>query len=57
MRNRMKRWIREYLRRHKGSLPAGELVLVAKTSAANAGHAAIDADLAKLVARAGGGQA
>ena len=57
MRNRMKRWIREYLRRHKGSLPSGELVLVAKTSAAGADHAAIDADLAKLVARAGGGQA
>lgn len=55
-RNRMKRWIREYVRRQKGKFPSGDLVLVAKTSAAEAGHEAIDADLTKLVTRARGGR-
>jgi ribonuclease P protein component len=54
VRNRMKRWIREYVRRHKGELPGGEAVIVAKTSAAAAEHRAIDADLERLFERARG---
>lgn len=54
VRNRLKRWVREWLRRHKASWPAGEAVLVGKPSAAQAAHAAIDADLARLFARAPG---
>jgi ribonuclease P protein component len=55
MRNRLKRWIREYARRHKGDLPAGDAVFVAKPSAAGVDHAAVDRDLALLLARAARG--
>jgi ribonuclease P protein component len=51
-RNRVKRWIREFVRRHKGDLPTGEMVLVAKSSAAGAEHAAVDRDLEQTLARA-----
>lgn len=51
-RNRLKRWIREYVRRHKGDLPAGDCVIVAKPSAAGPAHEAIDRDLERLVQRA-----
>jgi len=51
VRNRMKRWVREYLRRHLTDLPEGDLVLVARTSAAQADHAKIDQDLARLFGR------
>ncbi len=50
-RNRLKRWIREFVRRHRGDLPAGDCVIVAKTSAAAATHEAVDHDLARLVTR------
>lgn len=52
VRNRLKRWVREYVRRHKPELPAGEMVVVAKPSAAEIDHARADADLGRLLARA-----
>jgi ribonuclease P protein component len=54
VRNRVKRFVREYLRRHREAWPAGRAVIVAKPSAATAEHAAIDVDLARLLARARG---
>jgi ribonuclease P protein component len=54
VRNRLKRWVREYLRRHLADWPAGEMVLVAKPSAAKVAHPVIDADLATLLRKARG---
>ena len=54
VRNRIKRWTREYVRRHRSEWPATELVIVGKPSAASATHAAIDVDLALLLRRARG---
>lgn len=53
VRNRLKRWVREYVRRHKASLPAGRLVIVAKTAASVCAHDVLDRDLGRLFARAG----
>lgn len=52
VRNRLKRWVREYVRRHRSELPAGEVVVIGKTSAAAASHVVVDADLAKLFGKA-----
>ena len=54
VRNRVKRWTREYVRRHRDEWPAGELVIVGKPSVAAAAHATVDADLALLLRRARG---
>jgi ribonuclease P protein component len=54
VRNRVKRWVREYLRRHKPDWPTSEMVIVAKPSAAGVGHATIDGDLAALFRKARG---
>jgi ribonuclease P protein component len=54
VRNRIKRWTREYVRRHRDEWPAGELVIVGKPSVAAVGHAIVDADLAQLLRRARG---
>ena len=54
LRNRLKRWTREYLRRHRQDWPMGDAVIVAKVSTADADHAAIDHDLSRLLARARG---
>ena len=51
VRNRLKRWVREYLRRHLDEVPDGDHVLVARPSAAGAAHEAIDRDLARLFKR------
>jgi ribonuclease P protein component len=51
VRNRIKRWVRESLRRHWDDLPTGALVLVAKPACAGASHGAMDSDLARLWAR------
>ena len=48
VRNRLKRWVREYLRRHLRDIPEGDHVLVARVSAAAAVHEAVDRDLARL---------
>ena len=53
-RNRLKRWTREYVRLHPAELPVGELVIVAKASAAEVTHAQVDEDLATLFRRARG---
>lgn len=55
VRNRLKRWVREWLRRHRSEWPAGaELVFIGKPSGAAASHEAVDADLALLMRRARG---
>ena len=51
VRNRVKRWVREYVRRHRELLPMGDTVLVARASAGRAEHAQIDRDLAGLLGR------
>ena len=52
VRNRLKRWIREYVRHHKDTLPAGDLTIVAKASASDQAHDVVDGDLERLFARA-----
>jgi ribonuclease P protein component len=52
VRNRLKRWVREHLRRGRDELPVGDLVVVGKPPAAAVEHAQIDADLTRLFARA-----
>ncbi len=54
VRNRAKRWIREYVRRHRVQLPEGDLVIVAKPSAATCPHTVLDRDLERLLQRARG---
>jgi ribonuclease P protein component len=54
VRNRVKRWTREYVRRHRSEWPSGELVIVGKPSVATATHVAVDIDLAMLLRRARG---
>lgn len=52
VRNTAKRWIREWFRKTKDKLPKGlTLVVVVRRGAVEAGHAALDRDLA-VVARA-----
>ena len=51
VRNRIKRWIKEHVRRHRAGLPSGELVIVAKTSAKTADHQAVSDDLARALRR------
>ena len=41
VRNRVKRWIREALRQERQGLPGVDVVVIARTSAGEAGHAAI----------------
>lgn len=53
-RNRVKRWVREYVRRHKELLPRGDAVIVAKGSVASASHEQVDRDLERLLARVRG---
>lgn len=50
-RNRIKRWLRELVRRKKGEFPAGRLVIIAKESAARVPHAAIDDEVIRLLRR------
>ncbi|MBI4509640.1 MAG: ribonuclease P protein component [Deltaproteobacteria bacterium] len=56
VRNRLRRWIREYMRTHRGEIPAGESVIVARPSAAHLMHEAFDRDLSLLLARARDGR-
>ena len=45
-RNRIKRWVREYFRVNRGSMPAGtELSVVVKPGAATLGHQDLDEEL------------
>ena len=48
MRNRIKRVVRESYRQHRGGLPAVDILLVARSSAAQQDNASLREDLAKL---------
>jgi ribonuclease P protein component len=52
VRNRLKRWIREYVRQRKDELPSGDLTIVAKTTASDQAHVVVDGDLGRLFERA-----
>ncbi len=52
-RNRIKRWVREYVRRHKSDLPGGDVSVIARVGAATATHDEMDRELARLLARLG----
>jgi ribonuclease P protein component len=52
VRNRVKRRVREWFRRHRGALPQGaDLVVIARASAATLSAAAVRDELSALVAR------
>lgn len=57
VRNRVRRRLRELVRRHKGWLHARDLIVIVKPEAATADAAALGAQLAALVERAGAGGA
>jgi ribonuclease P protein component len=48
-RNRVKRLIREFFRRHKGSLPAGDFVIMAKKGAAELSYIQVHQELAAIL--------
>jgi ribonuclease P protein component len=52
VRNRLKRWIREYVRQHASELPGGDVAVVAKTGASACDHDVVDQDLHRLLVRA-----
>jgi len=55
IRNRVKRWIRECVRRRAAEFPGRlDVVVVARPAAATAGHAGICRELAGLARRLGG---
>ena len=56
VRNRVKRWIREALRHERQGLGGVDVVLIARTSAAEAGHAALRDSVAKAFVRIRGGR-
>jgi len=51
VRNRLKRWIREYVRHHRVELPAGDVAVVAKGSASACARDVVDQDLQRLFMR------
>jgi len=52
VRNRLKRWVREHVRRRLESLPKGlDLVIVARNPAGLARHADVDQDLGTVLSR------
>jgi ribonuclease P protein component len=55
-RNRVKRWVREWLRRHRDAWPQAEAVIIAKPSVAGVAHDVLDVDLDKLLRRGRGGR-
>lgn len=56
VRNRVKRWIREWFRKTRSTLPTGlRLVLIVRTGAAEAGHAALERDLQSVGRALAGG--
>lgn len=48
-RNRVKRWLREFFRRHKSGLPAVDLVIMAKKGAAALGYRQVEEELGRLL--------
>jgi ribonuclease P protein component len=52
VRNRIKRTIREFVRRHKTDLPVARMVVIAKSAASVSSRDVLDRDLGRLFARA-----
>ena len=52
VRNRVKRWLREAIRHAGVPLPAIDVVVIARSSSATAGHAALAAEIDSLLAAA-----
>jgi len=53
-RNRVKRVLREFFRRHRAGLPAADLVIMAKKGAADLGYHQVEEELSRLLlSRAG----
>jgi ribonuclease P protein component len=50
-RNRVKRLLREFFRRHKESLPPGDLIIMAKKGAPDLTYAQVQAELAQVLLR------
>lgn len=48
-RNRVKRLIREFFRRHKGLLPPKDIVIIARPGAAELNYAAVTAELGAIL--------
>ncbi len=48
-RNRIKRLLREFFRRHKGVLPPGDIIIMAKKGAPDLTYAQVQAELAKVL--------
>ncbi len=49
VRNRIKRWVREFARRHMGSLPgAWDIVVIARPRASSTDHDTVDGELNEL---------
>ena len=52
VRNRIKRWVREYVRTHPSALPGCDVVVVARQAVAAATHGGVVRDLDALFRRA-----
>jgi ribonuclease P protein component len=48
-RNRVKRLLREFFRRHKGLLPPGDIIIMAKKGAPDLTYAQVQAELARIL--------
>jgi ribonuclease P protein component len=48
-RNRIKRLLREFFRRHKESLPSGDIIIMAKKGAPDLTYGQVQAELAKVL--------
>jgi len=48
-RNRVKRLLREFFRRHKARLPAGDIIIMAKKGASDLTYAQVQAELARIL--------
>ena len=48
-RNRVKRLLREFFRRHKACLPAGDIIIMAKKGAAELGYHQVEEELGRLL--------
>jgi ribonuclease P protein component len=48
-RNRIKRLLREFFRRHKESLPPGDIIIMAKKGAPDLTYAQVRAELARIL--------
>ncbi len=48
-RNRVKRLVREFFRRHKAALPAGDIIVMAKKGAADLSYEEVQEELARIL--------